>query len=135
MHPQTLPCTSPGCTSIEGNGVPFNISVIFKTYGGHTQNTQIWWFWVTHKDRDCKDDLKFLKYNNLNFKLSLLPWMSVVNTLFHSSFSNKYLFRYNSDPLDYQCPYTTTIPWTIIATTNRCDLVTYRCQHGHYAIN
>ena len=34
MHPQTLPCTSPGCTSIEGNGAPFNIYDIFKTYGG-----------------------------------------------------------------------------------------------------
>ena len=29
----------------------------------------------THKGWDCKDDLKLMKYDDFNVKLSLLPWI------------------------------------------------------------
>ena len=34
-------------------------------------------FRVTHKEWDCKDDLKLFKYDNPKFKLSFLPWMCI----------------------------------------------------------
>ena len=37
---------------------------------------------VTHKGRDCKDDMKLFKYADSKSKSSLLPWMWFLNGLF-----------------------------------------------------
>ena len=69
-------------------------------------------------------------------------WLCVVNTLLHNSFSNKYLSRYSSDFLDYQCQHTTTIPWLInVSTRTRStwlqssDLSMSQLEHDPHSYN
>ena len=69
-------------------------------------------------------------------------WLCVVNTLLHNSFSNKYLSRYSSDFLDYQCQHTATIPWLInVSTRTRStrlqsrDLSMSQLEHDPHSYN